>query len=48
MIKLTVTILVLGVCLAAPPAEKVSVPKDVIPIVSQESDTNPDGKYNFA
>lgn len=48
MIRLTVTILVVGVCSAVLPLVKVPVPKEVIPIVSQESNSNPDGQYNFA
>ncbi|KAI4456121.1 cuticle protein [Holotrichia oblita] len=49
MIKLTVALLVVGVCFAAPPpAERPPPPKEVVPIVSQQSDAQPDGQYNFA
>lgn len=48
MIRLIISILVVGVCLAAPPLPTPTVPKEVVPIVSQESDSNPDGQYNFA
>ncbi|KAI4456122.1 cuticle protein [Holotrichia oblita] len=44
MMKLTVALLVFGVCYAAPPI----VPNEVVPILSQQSDAQPDGQYNFA